>query len=129
MKLFVMVFGLFITAIGILGMAAPAVLLELGRSLLTPIGIYVIALIRVCLGLLLVWVAPSSRAPTTLRIIGALAVVAGLITPVFGWERSLLVLDWWSNQGAVFMQIAMGLAIIFGLFLTYAVAPRRRAPA
>jgi len=128
-KLLVMIIGLLIAAMGILGIAAPSVPLQVVRSLLTPSALYIVAAVRVCFGLLLVWVAPGSRAPIGLRVLGVLIVIAGVITPFFGVERSRAVLDWWSSQGAAFMRVGMGFAVVFGLVIVYAVAPRRRAAA
>ena len=127
MKYLAMIIGLLITGIGILSMAAPSVPLQFAQSLLTPNALYVIGAVRVCFGLLLVWVARGSRAPKVLRVLGVLVVVAGVITPFFGVERSRAVLDWWSSQGAMFMRVVMGIAVAFGVFVIYAVAPHRRA--
>ena len=118
--------GLLIVAVGILGIAAPLVPLEFGRPLLTPTGLYMIAVGRVCVGLLLLRVAPASRASSVLRGLGVLIVIAGVITPFFGVDRSRAVLEWWSSQGATFMRAAMGLFVLLGLFIVYAVVPRRR---
>ena len=129
MKLLVMIIGLLIAAMGILGIVAPSVPLQFARSLLTPSALYIVAAVRVCFGLLLVWVAHGSRAPIALRVLGVLIVIAGAITPFFGVERARAILDWWSSQGAAFMRVGMGFAVVFGLFVVYAVAPRRRADA
>jgi hypothetical protein len=128
-KSLVMIIGLLIAAMGILRIAAPSVPFEFARSLPTPSALYIVAGVRVCFGLLLVWVAPGSRAPIVLRILGVLIVIAGVITPYFGVERSRAVLDWWSSQGAAFMRVGMGFAVAFGLAIVYAVAPRRPAAA
>ena len=119
--------GLVVTAIGILGMAAPAILLDTARLSVTPLGLYVVAALRVAFGLVLIRVAPISRAPRAFRILGAFIVVAGIITPFLGIERARAILEWWTAQGTVFFQISMALPVIFGLFIVYAVAPRRRA--
>ena len=129
MKLLVMIIGLLIAAIGILGIAAPSVCLQVARSLLTPSALYIVAAVRVCLGLLLVWVAPGSRAPISLRVLGVLIVIAGVITAFLGVERWRAVLDWWASQGAAFVRVGMGVAVVLGLIIVYAVAPRRRAAA
>ena len=129
MKLLVLIIGLLIAAMGILGIAAPSVWLQVARSLLTPSALYIVAAVRICLGLLLVWVAPGSRAPIGLRVLGVLIVIAGVITAFLGVERWRAVLDWWSSQGAAFVRVGMGVAVVLGLIIVYAVAPRRRAAA
>lgn len=126
MKLVVLLIGLLMTAIGILGVAAPSIPLQIAHSVLTPNVLYLVAAGRVCIGLLLLCVASGSRAPTALRALGVLIVVAGLITPFYGVERSLATLDWLSSQGSVFMRLVMGIAVVIGLFIVHAVAPNRR---
>ena len=119
--------GLIIAALGILGIVAPTVLLELAAFALTQFGLYVAGALRVAFGLVLIAAAAASRLPWTLRILGALIVVAGVITPFFGVERARAMVDWWSAQGLIFMRGWAALAVIFGFFIIYAVAPRRVA--
>ena len=119
--------GAVIIAIGLVGVVAPSILLEFGRSLQTPIALYVVAAVRVAFGALLLWVASVSRRPTVLRLIGTIIVVAGLLTPFFGVERAQAMLTWWSGQGPLFMRGWAGLAVIFGLFIIHVVYPRRLA--
>ena len=126
MKPLVMIIGILIAGVGIFGIAATSVLLPFAQSMLTPNALYIIAAIRVCLGLLFLLVASGSRTPKLLRVLGVLIVVAGLVTPFFGVERSQAVFEWWSSQGSSFMRVAMGLVVAFGLFVTYAVTPLRR---
>ena len=117
--------GLIIAAIGILGMAAPMVFLDVTAFTLTQVGLYVAAALRVAIGLVLITAAASSRLPRTLRILGALIVVGGVFTAFLGVERARAMVDWWSAQGPIVMRGWAALAMIFGLFIIYAVAPRR----
>jgi hypothetical protein len=119
--------GLIIAALGILGIAAPTTLLDATGFALTKTGLYVAAALRVVFGLVLIAAAAASRLPKTLRVLGALIVVAGVITPFFGLERARAMVDWWSAQGPLFMRAWAALAVIFGLFIVYAVTPRRPA--
>jgi hypothetical protein len=116
--------GVLITIVGLVGIAAPSVLLEFGRSLQTPNALFLIAALRIALGALLIWAASASRVPRTLRVIGAIVVVAGLFTPLFGIERVQAVLTWWAQQGQVFMRAIPGVAVVIGGFLMYAFAVR-----
>ena len=127
MRWLAFVIGLIVAAIGILGMAAPAVLLELARFAETPVGLYIVAAIRIAFGLVLIRVAATSRAPKTLRLLGAFILLAGIITPFLGVERARAIADWWFAQGTAFIRSWAALAVIFGLFISYAVAPRRQA--
>lgn len=128
-KLLAMVFGLVIASLGVAGLAAPSALLEFGRSMQTTHAHYVVAAVRVMFGAILWWVASDSRTPTFLRILGVFIVIAGVVTPLFGVDRARAVLDWWSAQGMLFTQAWSVVAIGFGLFVAYAVAPFRRPAA
>jgi hypothetical protein len=126
-NLLAMALGFVVAAIGFLGVAAPSVLLELGRSLQSTGALYVIAAVRVGFGTILLWAAPNSRTPLTLRIVGIFIIIAGLATPFFGVERSGAVFDWWSTQGSFFMRAWPIAAIGFGLFIAYVTSPRGSA--
>ena len=127
MSLVALLVGLFIIAMGILGVVAPHGLLGAVQSLLTPLGLYLVAALRVVFGVVLILVAPSSRTPRALRLVGFIVLVAGLITPLFGVDRSRAMLDWWMAEGSGFMRLWAGLGVVFGAFVVYAVAPHRRA--
>jgi uncharacterized membrane protein YidH (DUF202 family) len=128
-KLLAMILGLAIAAVGALGVVAPSVLLEFGRSLRTTNALYVVAAVRVVFGAVLLWAAQGSRLPKILRVVGALIIIAGVFTPFFGIERSRAMFDWWSNQGAFFTRTWAIVAIAFGVFVVYAVTPPRRSAA
>jgi hypothetical protein len=123
----VAIIGVVIAGVGVIGVLAPSVLLDLGRSLLSANGLYSIAAARVAFGLLLLFVAGLSRMPRTLRVIGVLIIINGLVTPVFGVERSEVLLNWFSARGPAFVRAMAALAIAFGAFVVYAVSPRRHA--
>jgi len=119
-----MVLGFVIAAAGVLGISAPSVLLEFGRSLQSASALYAIAALRVVFGTILVWAAPNSRTPRILRILGIFIIVAGVLTPFFGAERSRAMLVWWSTQGPLFMRTWAIVAVGFGLFIAYTASPR-----
>ena len=91
--------GLIIAAVGLLGVAAPSVLLEFGRLLQSTNALYIVAGVRVMFGGVLLWVAPTSRTPRIFRVLGVFIIIAGVITPFFGVERSRAMFEWWSTQG------------------------------
>lgn len=127
-KLLATVMAALIAAIGLVGVAFPSVLIEFGQSLQTPSALLVAAVIRITFGAVLVWVASASRMPRTLRVIGFFVIVAGVLTPLFGVERAQAILNWFSNQGPLFMRAWASTAVIFGLFVAYVVnSPRRTA--
>ncbi len=116
--------GLVVAAIGVLGVAAPSVLLEFARSLQSVGALYVIAAVRIGFGAILIWAASNSRTPRTLVILGVFIIIAGAATPFFGVERSRTVLDWWSSQGSFLTRAWPFAAVGFGVFIAYVATPR-----
>jgi hypothetical protein len=123
MSAVVVVIGIFITAMGLLGIAAPGRLIHFVKSVQTPAGLYSAAGLRVLLGVALWFAAPASRAPDALRILGVVVLVAGLVTPIFGLKRSHKLLEWWWSRGAGFIRAWAFFAAAFGLLLIYSVTP------
>jgi hypothetical protein len=118
--------ALFIMVVGIVGVVAPDRLMAAGRYVITPVGLYAIAALRVGMGLVLMLVAPTSRAPKTLRAVGAVVLVAGLATPLFGVDRARAIADWGATQGTALLRGAGGLMLAIGSFIAFAVATGRR---
>lgn len=119
--------ALFAMLVGVVGLVTPDRLMTIGRYVATPAGLYAVAAVRVAIGLVLMLAAPISRVPRTLRVVGAVVLVAGLATPLFGVERTRAILDWESTQGTALIRVGAGLALAVGGFIAFAVAPGRRA--
>ena len=127
MKRLAVLVGLVVVAVGIIGIAAPDVLLTIGKYAVTQTGLYIIAILRIAIGLLLIGVSSRSRMPKTLRVVGAVVVIAGISTPFFGVDRARAVLDWESALGPSFIRPLAACLVALGIFLMYAVGPVRRA--
>lgn len=125
LKLVTTLMSLAVVGLGILGITAPAVLLESGRSLLAPPALYGVAAVRVVFGGLLISVAKASRLPRTLRVIGVFILVAGLLTPLFGTERSVEAFTGLAGQGLLFIRAVAVLPVVLGTFLAYAINAHR----
>jgi len=127
-KVLAIAIGLSIGAIGLVGVVAPSIILDIGRSLLTPAALYAVAALRIGIGAVLVRVASASRLPTVLRIVGIVIIIAGVLTLFLGVERSRAIFDWWANQGSAFMRFCLIGPMAVGLFIVYALtSPRRTA--
>lgn len=126
LKIVATLMSLSIAGLGILGLVAPDVLLEFGRSLLVPPALYGVAAVRVAFGALLILVATQSRMPRTLRVIGAVIVVAGILTPLFGIERIGEVFGWISAQASFLVRAVAVLPLGIGLFFVFALNSHRR---
>ena len=123
MRMIALVISGVVILVGAVGVAAPDVILSVGRSVITPGGLYAIAALRVVIGLVFLIGAPASRLPRTLRVLGVLVIIAGLATPWFGVARSLAVLDWWASVGPSFRRLDAGVAVALGGFLVYVFRP------
>jgi len=60
-------------------------------------------------------------------VLGIFIIIAGLVTPFFGMERSRALFDWWSMQGSFFTRAWPIAAVVLGLFIAYAASPRGSA--
>jgi hypothetical protein len=115
-----------IAALGALGVASPETLVEVVRVFETPVGLYAAAAIRLAYGAALFLVAPASRAPRTLRVLGVVIFVAGILTPLVGLRRVAELLDWWSGLGPGFLRAWGAVAFMVGLSLVHVTFPRAR---
>ena len=126
MKTLAFIIALIIVGMGLTGIVCPDCLVRIGRYSFTPAGIYVVALLRVAIGLVFFLAAPASRAPKTLRILGIVVCVAGVVTAFITIERAQAFLDWWTANGTTFVRFGAGMAIVLGSFIAYLTAPVRR---
>ncbi len=127
MRSLALLVALFIMLVGMAGVFTPDSLMTIGRYAVTPVGLYVIAALRVGIGLVLILVAPISHSPRTLRVFGAVALIGGLATPFLGAERARAILDWQLSQGTVLIRVGAGLALAIGGFIAFAVGAGRRS--
>ena len=128
MRLLGLVIGALVILAGAISFAAPDLRLSLESGLMTPAGLHAITALRIAIGLVFVLAAPASRAPRTLRLLGLMVIIAGLMTPWFGVARSLAVLNWLASAGPLLMRLDAGVGMALGGFLVYVFrTPTRRA--
>ena len=123
MKSLAWIVALFIMAVGVTGIIAPDRLFSLGQFVATPAGLLVVSVVRIAIGVVLIMSAPASRMPRTLQVVGAIALLAGLVTPLFGVERTKAVLAWEAAQGTMWVRIGAALALGIGGALAFALMP------
>jgi len=126
MKVLITIVGLIAFGVGVADLVSPEILLTIGRDVLTPAGLYVIAFVRVGVGLLLLGAATTSRMPRAVRILGAVVLISGIATPIFGLQRSLSVLNWWAAQGPFVTRFAGLVLVTLATLMIYATRPVRR---
>lgn len=120
--------GLFVALVGLIGIVFPEILQTVAARSITSRGLYIVAVLRVAIGLFFIFVAPRCRRPLTMRIIGTIALIAGVTTPLFGVDRARMVLGWATRQGPAFVRgIGVLVMAIGGLIVSAAAAPRKQA--
>jgi hypothetical protein len=123
MSLIAALSGLLILALGALGVVSPPRLLALVARSQSQRGLYVLAAIRVMIGVALFLAAAGSRAPAFLQILGVISFLAGVTTPFFGVHRFQAVLSWWSLRPAAVLRswclfvVWLGAAIVWAVGL------------
>jgi len=125
MRFLTVVIGVVVLVVGLIGVVAPAALLRVADYATTPIGLYAAAAIRIGIGIVLILVAPSTRAPKLIRVFGGIAIAAGVITAVLGVDRARAIVTWETAQGTTLIRLSAVLAVVFGGYLVFAVTGQR----
>ena len=117
--------GLSTIVVGAAGLVSPDSLTAVRRLYFaTPVRLYAAVAVRVAMGLVVTLCAPGSRAPKTLRVLGALMCMQGLAAAVFGPERARVVLEWETTHGATVLRVGAAIALASGGFIAFAVTGR-----
>lgn len=116
--------GLFLISFGVIAVCWPGSFITLGYHVLTPLGLYAVAALRIGIGCLLIAAASAARMPKTMRIMGAIILLAGLATPFVGLHRTQAVLDWFARQGSLPSRLSLCAMIAIGVFIFYAFRPQ-----
>jgi hypothetical protein len=125
MRFVAVLIGALVMVVGLIGAAAPSALLRAADYATTPTGLYAAAALRIGIGIVLVLVAPTTRAPKLIRALGAVAVAAGVLTAFVGIDRARAMLAWETAQGTTLIRLSALLPLVFGAFIVYAVSGRR----
>ena len=120
-------FAIAFIAIGsaLMGIVRPDFMAMLVRYAFSPSGLYVVAAVRVGIGVVFFLAAHDSRAPRTMRVIGVMICVVSvaLAFATIGYGDELR--DWWMIQGPAFVRWGSLFALALGVFVAYSTAPRR----
>lgn len=127
MKLLGLLIGALMICIGVVGVVAPGYFLASAEYTLTPKGLYIIAALRIVVGVVLLIAASASRLPKTMRVFGIIAVLAGLTTPLMGVARARAIFNWSSVYGPGIIRFWGVIALAVGGIITFAFASHRRA--
>jgi hypothetical protein len=109
--------------VGIVGLIDPDSVTTVRRLYFaTPAALYAAGAVRVAMGLVLILYAPASRAPKTLRALGAVMCMQALAAALLGPDRARAVLEWETIQGAALLRVGAAVALATGCFLAFAVS-------
>jgi uncharacterized protein YjeT (DUF2065 family) len=128
MQLPAIILSALFAGIGAIAVFWPDTFLEVGKSLSTPTGLLVAAALRIGFGAALLVAAQESRAPNMLRLFGAVILLAGLATPLFGVELARELLTVASAEGGAWLRIFGTIAIALGCSFVWALSPRQSMP-
>ena len=126
MKTLAFVFGLCISAVGVVGVLVPSGLVWLAQHVGTSSAFYVLAAVRIAFGVMLISVAPASRVPNGLRVLGYVIVILGITTALTGLMAiggARAAIGWWVQQGSGVLRLTGGAILALGGFVSYACAP------
>jgi hypothetical protein len=125
MKYLVWLIALFVGVAGVAGLLAPDWMMSVRLIAATQSGLLAVAVLRSAIGIVLIMAAPRSRAPKTLQAFGALLLLAGMVTPLFGVARSKAVLDWEAAQGPALVRGWAIVAVALSGALAFVMKPVR----
>lgn len=119
--LIVVAVSILVVGLGLWGVASPASLLAFARRWQSKTGFWVAFAFRLLFGGALWLVAPSSRVPLAIQVLGAATVISGLALPLMGYSRYLSLLSWWSGRSPGFVRVWCCAALAFGIFILWSV--------
>ena len=106
MRIAALLVGLFTIVISIGGLISPESGTEIRRLYFaTPVRLYWAAAFRVAMGVVVILSATASRAPKTMRALGALMCMQGLSATLLGPEHARTVLEWEARQGPALLRV------------------------
>jgi hypothetical protein len=112
-------------AVGLVGLVSPASLTTVRRLYFaTAVGLYAAGVLRTAMGLVVIQSAPASRAPTALRLVGAVMCLQALTAMSLGPDRARAVLEWEAIQRPALLRAGAAVALATGAFVAFGVSRR-----
>ncbi len=126
MKSAALLVALFTIVVGIGGLISPDRVTTVRRLYFaTPARLYTAGVVRVAMGLAVMLSAAASRAPKTLRALGAVMCMQGLAATLMGPDHARAIMEWETMQGTALLRLGAAVALAAGGFLAFAVTGHR----
>jgi hypothetical protein len=126
MRVAALLVAFFTIIVGIAGLVSPDSLTAVRRLYFaTPARLYTAGALRVAMGIVMILAAPTSRAPKTLRALGAVMCLQGFAAALFGVDRSRAMMEWETMQGTAILRVGAAVALAAGSFMVFAIMVRR----
>ncbi len=118
--------ALFTIVVGVGGLISPESGTKIRRLYFaTPGRLYTAGAIRIAMGLIVLLSGTASRAPKTMRALGAVMCMQGLSAVVMGPDHARTVMEWETAQGTALLRVGAAVALIAGVFMAFAVTGHR----
>ncbi len=119
MGIVVLIIGVIVSGIGLAVLVKPAKLKDLLYFLVEKDRFYVVAALRVVIGVLFLFAAGSTRSPIFVSVMGILFVLAGVLIPILGPARLRSLVSWWMKRGNWVLRAWALVAFAFGVILIW----------
>jgi hypothetical protein len=122
--LLVQAVGVLVALAGLAALLTPEGLKRTFRGVMSSDSWLAVASIgRIVFGTVFWLVAPSTRGPVLVRIVGAAMVAAGLSIPLAGRRRLAPFVDWWIERPNAWIRTIAPLAVLLGILVALAGRP------
>ena len=121
MTYIIILFGLATLLAGVVIVINPEAIFGVLRKHYEKVSLHVLAVvIRVVLGILLIFYASESKFPIIIEILGWLSLVAAFIFAIIGRQHFLNLMNWAFSLLKTYGRVGGVFAMVFGGFLVYA---------
>lgn len=125
MNIIVIIIGWLMVAVGLLGIVSPHSMIEMVIGWPTVVRFYLAVMTRIALGILFIFAARRCRLPWLIRVIGVIALVAGIVLFFLGAGRVDEIVRWFAARSELCIRSTYIATTLFGVLLVYAGAKRR----
>jgi len=115
----VQIIGMTVLVISVAALIVPGVFRGMIKAFRPQSMLYVGALIRVAVGLVLLAAAPGCRFPLGVQILGVVTIAAGVVLPFLKGAAKDALFDWAVNMPSSALRGFALMGVVLGAFLAY----------